>query len=485
MGFLRRLFGRGKKEPQQRRSRQRIGPGYFEVPRPSGDGLCSDRECPCGIPGEVIPRGTGYLYISQEVVDFRRDAPGIDDVQAKARQMERRLEQQFGPSAVVIASGMATPILVCEKGARKRKLNLEAAAADATEWWETGLVPLRATPLAKAPVKREVVHQDPQTLVDELWITGDPSARRSAARALGKLGAPAVEPLIAALRHRDTEAPRAAARVLGRIGDPRAVKPLVEIALEGESKTLRADAGKALVKIGEPAVKPLIAELKCSSSFARLEAADVLGRIGDPRAVKPLIAGLDDPTSFVRTAALRALGRIGDVRAVEPLVEALKDKDVRATAARWLVKFGEPSVAPLVAALEDEEVRRTAAGTLVKIGELAVEPLIAALENPEPGARKAAVGALKKLAEPTEVDESLWRAAAAAVEQVDVAKLDAEPTKRRPPPKVKPKAGRGYNFVLIVGEAAAETPAYQRALDQLVQRIASEPGGRLAGEAQV
>jgi hypothetical protein len=39
------------------------------------------------------------------------------------------------------------PILVCERGAKLRNLDLEVAAADAKYWWETGRVPLRATPI--------------------------------------------------------------------------------------------------------------------------------------------------------------------------------------------------------------------------------------------------------------------------------------------------------------------------------------------------
>ena len=46
--------------------------GYFEVEWSMwGDGECSDPECPC--PGVTLPKGTGYLRISKELVTFRRD----------------------------------------------------------------------------------------------------------------------------------------------------------------------------------------------------------------------------------------------------------------------------------------------------------------------------------------------------------------------------------------------------------------------------
>jgi hypothetical protein len=45
---------------------------------------------------------------------------------------------------------------MCEMGAKKRGLDLAVAAADAKYWWETGLVPLRATPKAgSAEAKKE------------------------------------------------------------------------------------------------------------------------------------------------------------------------------------------------------------------------------------------------------------------------------------------------------------------------------------------
>jgi len=40
------------------------------------------------------------------------------------------------------------PILMCEQGARLRRLNLDIASADAAHWWDTGKVPLRPTPFA-------------------------------------------------------------------------------------------------------------------------------------------------------------------------------------------------------------------------------------------------------------------------------------------------------------------------------------------------
>ncbi len=115
---------------------------YMEVPeaRPGLDGLCSDNDCPCGDPGATIPRGSGYMYISKAVVDFRRDARTPREVEEKVALMRQGM-------AVFFDQNIITPTLMCELGAKNRGLDLYVAAADAKYWWETGLVPLRETPL--------------------------------------------------------------------------------------------------------------------------------------------------------------------------------------------------------------------------------------------------------------------------------------------------------------------------------------------------
>src|SRR5271157_1077577 len=64
-----------------------------------------------------------------------------------------------------------------------------------------------------------------------------------------------------------------------------------------------------LSKIGTPAVEPLIRALKYrKDSNVRINVARVLGKIKDPRAVEPLIAALKDTDGTVRSQAALALG---------------------------------------------------------------------------------------------------------------------------------------------------------------------------------
>ena len=129
----------------------------------------------------------------------------------------------------------------------------------------------------------------------EYWIERlDQVGRYGVVQTLVKMGQPAVEPLITALH------------------DPR---PLV-----------RMNAAEALGQIKDArAVEPLIAVLSDSQASLRKFAARALGQLGDARAVEPLLAALRDPEWNMRTEVIEALGRLGDVRAVEPLMHLAWD----------------------------------------------------------------------------------------------------------------------------------------------------------------
>ncbi len=107
----------------------------------------------------------------------------------------------------------------------------------------------------------------------------------------------------------------------------------------GGNNKQREKAVEALVQIGAPAVEPLIAALTRKNRWGRVAAgaAQALGEIGDPRAVEPLIgtlvgdkryfvleAGTVVPDMWLSVIAATALGKIGDPRAVEPLVATLQ-----------------------------------------------------------------------------------------------------------------------------------------------------------------
>jgi HEAT repeat protein len=265
---------------------------------------------------------------------------------------------------------------------------------------------------------------------------------------LVKIGPPAVEPLIAALKDENMEARRYAAEALGRIGDARAIDPLIA-ALEYDDGFNPSSATLALVSFGSSAVDPLITALEHENGGVRMRATQALGMIGDIRAIPHLIAVLEelgkvytDPmwyeTSGIgaeaeealvkmggnpetvesligvlqdgdrleRMAAARILGQIGDRRAVEPLVTALEDEDewVRVRAAEALAEFGDTrAVDTLIAALghEHTSVRESAAEGLGKIGDAhAVDALVAALGDDDPHVRRIVARTLQRIGSP-------------------------------------------------------------------------------------
>lgn len=125
---------------------------YFEMDRPNDGGSCSDNECPCS--DTAIPRGTGYLYVSQEVVEMRRDAKTVKELAVKIQ----RIGEALGKELVLMDPACYNGILCCEQAARRRHLDLTVAAEDARHWWDHGLVPLHVTSKASLlnPLKKRV-----------------------------------------------------------------------------------------------------------------------------------------------------------------------------------------------------------------------------------------------------------------------------------------------------------------------------------------
>jgi len=179
----------------------------------------------------------------------------------------------------------------------------------------------------------------------------------------------AVEPLIALLKHENYNVCQAAANVLGKIGDKRAVEPLIAL-LSHPCEDYFGPAASALGEIGDQrAVTPLIAALKSESFCVFVPAANALGKIGDQRAVKPLIDTLPHIDTERCEYVAKALIKIG-APALEPLILALKHEHwyVRRSAAKILGEIGDKrAIGPLVARLTDRHSNKTAAESLEKL----------------------------------------------------------------------------------------------------------------------
>ena len=153
-------------------------------------------------------------------------------------------------------------------------------------------------------------------------------------------------------------------------------------------------------------------ESMAASDYAGKAAVDKLVKIGKP-AVEPLIAALKDPRRRVRYWSAAAAGRIADERAYPPLVDMAKlDKDAfcRATAIWYLQHFPRQAVWDLaIDALKDPDgtVRGYAILLLKQRGRTeAVPKLKEAMKHPDYKTRYDAMVAVTTLS-PTDVTEML------------------------------------------------------------------------------
>lgn len=360
-----------------------------------------------------------------------RRGPGAVDALITALKHEHWLVRSGAAEALgKIGDARAVEsLIVALKDEDNQVRRYVAEALDVLDWQPSDIAQKLMYFIAKEQWDECVKTGDTQVIGLLIAALGDQNCavQRGAAGALGKIGKPAVEPLIVILKDEDDSVRGGAAEALGKIGDPRAVEPLVA-ALSDENRFVRSDVAQALDDLGwKPAdttqnvlyliakeqwgecarigggraIDPLIALLHDRDWSVRAGAIESLGKAGEP-AVEPLVAALRDRDSGVRTNAAVALGAIGDARAVDPLIAALKDeKDdkARSSAAEALVKIGEAAVEPLVAVLKNGNwaARSSAAQALGVIGDVrAVGPLIAALTDVEIEVRWWAVQALGK-----------------------------------------------------------------------------------------
>ena len=256
---------------------------------------------------------------------------------------------------------------------------------------------------------------------------------------LGKLGAPAVEPLLSALNDEDIKIRVTAAGALGYTDDPRAVEPLIGALKENNiifKKTvinslrklkdpravdaliteLKSDDYKenidrhvielALIEMGYPAIEPTIKELRNKNWKVRKSAAYILGRVGNKKAVEPLINATRDINQEVLSEVATALGGLHDSKSVEALITLLDEEapKVRKKAIIALSIIQDTrAVDPLINSLKKDSVywvRESAAIALGKMNDKkVVDSLILAWNDKDSGVRTKAAEALVEAGE--------------------------------------------------------------------------------------
>jgi HEAT repeat protein len=239
-------------------------------------------------------------------------------------------------------------------------------------------------------------------------LTGDvePRLRAAAAEALGRLGdglgpqrEPALKALERALGDSEHEVRAAAVAALGRLGDKSQVAAIAaRLDDDKEHVAVREQAAQVLARIGDPrAVIPLIGALGNGSREVRRAALEALGQLGDERAAAAMIRLLRaDQPDEVRAQAAQSLGRLRSRSAIAPLADlvehgpdALRARaamalgQIAATAAARSAKApsDDAALTALVGALGRDETRAAAREALALAGPPAATALIARLED--------------------------------------------------------------------------------------------------------
>jgi hypothetical protein len=162
--------------------------------------------------------------------------------------------------------------------------------------------------------------KDPKCIVPLiLLLKNDDYLRNSVIDTIVKVGGPAVDPLIASLDLTNYNINWAAINALGELKDDRAIKPLIKML---KYKDLNTQASVALGKIGNNAVDSLIGLLYGYDSNAQINAIYALSHIRDTKAIEPIVELLDDEDLDVRLEAYQALQRMG-VKAKQRLKEVI------------------------------------------------------------------------------------------------------------------------------------------------------------------
>lgn len=216
--------------------------------------------------------------------------------------------------------------------------------------------------------------------------------------------------LIELLHDKVLDVRREAASALGNLRVASAVGPLIE-RLRDEHPWVRLDAIHSLGQIGDPAALEALAPLLKNPGPDQSDCAEcAVGMIGGPKALALLKSGLENTDPRRREAAIAGLSALGTPEAVDLQITALRDKDLCFWAARALGELKGPDAAravePLIAAARDEVgARRAALEALGKIADpRGVDVAIAALKDPDHWVRAAAVMTLGFLKDPKSVE---------------------------------------------------------------------------------
>ena len=193
-----------------------------------------------------------------------------------------------------------------------------------------------------------------------------------------------------------------AAMDLGIAGDSEALIALVRALANETDFFVRESITWALLRIGNPAVAPLLELLGNSHPEVRLSAVHALGKIGDSQVVPTLLNILPHEVGPTRDRVLFVLGQLGDERALPALISLLgkEDEESSATLISAIEKFGIAAFDLLVARSKevDWQVRAHVIDLLGFISDPVIVPHLSyALADEDVSVRIKVIAALASL----------------------------------------------------------------------------------------
>lgn len=134
------------------------------------------------------------------------------------------------------------------------------------------------------------------------------------------------EAFVQSLNSETIELRLASANVLGLLGVEDSARPLAKRLTSEPHPEVRARIARALGRVGDPAVAGVLVEcLEDQPLKVRREAAESLGLLTGKTALAGLLQVVDDDTEAMRRTAVSSLGKFENARPVQALVERLGD----------------------------------------------------------------------------------------------------------------------------------------------------------------
>lgn len=216
----------------------------------------------------------------------------------------------------------------------------------------------------------------------------------------------------------------------------------LRLALQADQKSLETvamaqlasdDVAKQIVvlgslssKVSTKIEKQLIALLDTDSQTLKIQTLEALGRVGSVHSLQAILELTEAKSRDLRTTASDKLAKINDKRIDKKLLKSIKspDADERILALKALSYRATDGITELVNQMAadsslEKALRKEAISTMVSVGNLASLPILVNVVTNEPGLRRDAQKALKRMTLRTDDPEAAWSAFAHGFESAD------------------------------------------------------------------